>query len=130
MQHPRNTCAATAAPFRTPSLARFLDAKYVQSVKPTTARSPVESSANSTPFVPSAEPAEDLDALAIFMLPRADFDPRGWAVHLKMLAKPGISVRNALAEVKKELRAPTCRPSAKATRRTKAAPAVDAGACA
>ncbi len=128
MQHTRNICAATAAPFRTPSLTRFLDAKFVQSVKPTTTRSPVESSAISTPFVPSAEPAEDLDALAIFMLPRADFDPRGWAVHLKMLAKPGTSVRKAMTEVKKELRAPTCGPRAKATRPAKAATAVVAGA--
>lgn len=130
MQHTRTSCAATAAPFRTPSLTRFLDAKYVQSVKPTTARSPVESSANSTPFVPSAEPADDLDVLTIFMLPRADFDPRGWAVHLKMLAKPDTAVRNALAEVKKELRAPTRSPRAKATRPAKAATTVVAGVCA
>ncbi len=130
MQHTRNICAATAAPFRTPSLTRFLDAKYVQSVKPTTARTPVESSANSTPFVPSVEPADDLDALAIFMLPRADFDPRVWAVHLKMLAKPGTSVRKAQAEVKKEFRAPARGPRAKATRPAKAATATDAGATA
>lgn len=119
--HPASV-ATTDSGFQAPFGLRLPDT--------TTARSPVESSANSTPFVPLSEPADDLDALTIFMLPRADFDPRGWAVHLKMLAKPRSSVRNALAEVKKELRAPTRSPRAKATRPAKVAPAVVAGACA
>ncbi len=119
--HPASV-ASTDSGFQAPFGLRLPDT--------TTARSPVESSANSTPFVPPAEPAEDLDALAIFMLPRADFDPRVWAVHLKMLAKPGTSVRNAQAKVQKELRAPTRSPRAKATRPTKKAAAIVAGACA
>ena len=119
--HPASV-ASTDSGFQAPFGLRLPDT--------TTTRSPVESSANSTPFLPSAESADDLDALAIFTLPRADFDPRCWAVHLKMLAKPGISVRDAQAEVKQELRAPTRSPRKKATRPVKTATAIYAGACA
>jgi len=111
-------------------LTRFLDDKYVQSVKPTTARSPVESSANSTPLVPANAQVDFRDASHPDQQQGPEFDPRGWAVHLKMLAKRGTLVRVALAEVKKELRAPTRSPRAKATRLAKKATAMVAGACA
>ncbi|MBT9455077.1 MAG: hypothetical protein IV097_00505 [Burkholderiaceae bacterium] len=130
MQRTRTTCATSAAPFRSPSLTRFLVAKNVQSVKPTTARPPRESSANSTPYAPADQQAELPGASHPDQQQGPEFDPRGWAVHLKMLANRGKLVRVALAEVKKELQAPDRSPRAKSTRTAKKAKAMIAGACA
>ena len=109
---------------------RFLGATFVQSVKPTAARPPVVCSANSTPFASANQQTELHDASPPDQQQGPGFDPRGWAVHLKMLAKRGTLVRVALAEVKKELRAPTRSPRARVTRPAKKASAMVSGACA
>lgn len=80
----------------------------------TTARLPVKSSANFAPFAPASQQAGLYDASLPDQQQGPEFNPRGWAVHLKMLAMRGTLVSVALAEVKKQLRAQARRPRAKA----------------
>lgn len=96
----------------------------------TVPRPPVKSSGDSTPAKCVTLRSQLSDAFGAADDQRPEFDPRGWAVHLKMLAKRGMLVRVALAEVQKELRTSASKPSGKLNvLRAKKAGGVVVGGC-
>lgn len=106
MQQQSNARGGAASQARHPSLASFLAARYTGSLKREHAvATKAAACAGSTssdvamgPVEPGETPTDRSTCPA--------FDPRGWAMHLKMLATPGMRARVALEEVKRELQAP------------------------